>query len=643
MAKNIKKPFLLAGLIILLAGCQLFASPEPTPTPQPQPTPVPLKELTICLGYEPQSLYPYLANSQAARDVLQAIYDGPIDMLDSRATPVILEDLPSQAAGTASYASVDVQPGDEVINTAGYPVSLRAGVHVFPAGCFSSDCAVTWDGSTPLQLNQLSAVYRLKEGVSWSDGQPLTAADALFGFQVAADPATPVARQTLHQTFDYRRLDDHRVEWVGKPGLVTDAFEAYFWLPLPAHAWGAYSAGELLENDQANRSPLGWGAYEVVEWQPEEFIRLDRNPFYFRASEGLPFYDRVEYRFIRFQDRTQVQAELDSCDIITPSALEMLPAGEISGDMAGATHQLLIKPTTKLEVLALGIKPASYDDRYYPYGEDRPDMFGDARVRQAMAHCINRTEMTASIQNGLAQPADALLPQELAILQGADLARYDYDPPRGILLLEEAGWVDYDQNPETPRASIGTVMIPPGTPLAVSLLFSEAELRSGTAERIADDLNGCGFQVNLEMVPARELYLPAPQGLVFGRNFDLALMSWDLGYNLRCELFTTREIPTSANNWLGEITGGWNFMGYSNAEYDQACEQFVNAGLNFEVYKAAAQTMLELLSVDMPYIPLFHYSDPYLVSNDGCGLVMDSSAASALMNIESLGMGNTCP
>jgi peptide/nickel transport system substrate-binding protein len=75
---------LLSVLIGLfnLTGCNLMSLLNPQPTSIP-PTLIPSTEVTICLGYEPRSLYPYQASSQAAQEVLQAIYDGPIDILSS--------------------------------------------------------------------------------------------------------------------------------------------------------------------------------------------------------------------------------------------------------------------------------------------------------------------------------------------------------------------------------------------------------------------------------------------------------------------------------------------------------------------------------------------------------------------------------
>ena len=89
---------LLAVLIGLfsLSGCNLMRLLDPQPTAIPMtPTPLPATELTICLGYEPRSLYPYQASSQAAREVLKAIYDGPVDILSSgQVEPVILKKMP---------------------------------------------------------------------------------------------------------------------------------------------------------------------------------------------------------------------------------------------------------------------------------------------------------------------------------------------------------------------------------------------------------------------------------------------------------------------------------------------------------------------------------------------------------------------
>jgi len=227
----------LMGLFSL-SGCNLMRLLDPEPTVVPvTPTPIPITELTVCLGYEPRSLYPYQANSQAAQEVLQAIYDGPIDILGSgQINPVILEKMPEFSDSSAFFTPVSVSEGDGVINTYGDLVALKSGTRVFPSGCTSLTCAVAWDGTSELQINQLTATFELLAGLKWSDGQPLLASDSLYAFMVASDPATPINKWAIDQTDSYTVVNDTTVEWVGKPGLVTDAFEQYFWAPMPEHA-----------------------------------------------------------------------------------------------------------------------------------------------------------------------------------------------------------------------------------------------------------------------------------------------------------------------------------------------------------------------------------------------------------------------
>ncbi|HEX7620861.1 MAG TPA: hypothetical protein VF359_06645, partial [Anaerolineales bacterium] len=70
---------LIFGLSLLVACGRQTPSPTPTPEPTLTPTPVPLRQLTVCLGQEPANLYPPDNPSSAARSVLAAVYDGPID------------------------------------------------------------------------------------------------------------------------------------------------------------------------------------------------------------------------------------------------------------------------------------------------------------------------------------------------------------------------------------------------------------------------------------------------------------------------------------------------------------------------------------------------------------------------------------
>jgi len=631
---------LLAALvgIFSVSGCNLMKLLDPEPTATPViPTPIPVTELTICLGYEPRSLYPYQASSQAAQEVLQAIYDGPIDILSSGQTePVILEKMPEFSDNTAFFTPVSVSEGDQVINTQGDLVALKPGTRVFPGGCTSPTCAVAWDGTSDLQVNQLTATFELLGGLKWPDGQPLTASDSLYAFVVASDPATPINKRVIDQTDSYTVVSDTVVTWVGKPGLVTDAFEQYFWAPMPEHVWGGYSAAELLDVDEVNRSPLGWGAYVVDEWQPGTFIRLHKNPYYFHADEGLPLTDIITFEFLaNLEPDTILQVAEAECDIVSSTALDLQDIIYLTEHVQNSNFSLETIQPTEVEMLAIGITPSSYDDNYYPYGGDRPDIFGDARTRQAIAHCIDRDTINNKLLGGAVEIADSLLGAGHYLLDGVALTAYPYDPTLGISLLEQVGWRDLDLNPDTPIIASGVKNVPQWTVFEVSLLISESPLRGEIASEIATGLANCGIKVNISQLPASELYLPGPDGPIFGRQFDLALLSWQTGGSFDCGLFTISEIPTDANYWVGEKTGGANYYGFSNSTYDENCLISQQSGLDHTAGFQADQENLQLISQSLPFISIYHHLKAVLVKNEIEGfLEIDTNKDDPFTHIE---------
>lgn len=642
MTHKVSIAIIFSILIIFLSACNLVSLLQPTATMiPPTPTPLPPKELTICMAYEPQSLYPYGLTSQAARDVLQAIYDGPIDTINGQAQPVILETLPAFQDGSASLTPVSVQAGDTVVNIYGELVSLQAGTQVFPSGCSAPACALTWDGSAPLQLDQPSADFRLLPGLTWSDGQPLQASDSVYSFELAADADTPVSKARVNQTAEYSALDERTIHWVGKPGLVTDSLQEFFWMPLPQHAWGSYSAAQLLQVEESTRRPLGWGAYVLEEWQPGEYIRLKKNPSYFRAAEGLPKFDHVIFKFLPEADIKQISD--GTCNLVASEALDLEMNQSDSFDESISDYEMRINPSDEIEFIAFGITPASYDDYYYPYGVDRPDVFGDINVRKAIALCIDRQQLLRKYGGDWLQTSDTYLVPGHALLDGLILNPYSFDPEQAKSDLDQAGWKDLDQDPTTPRSmALSNSRVPIGTKFEITLLTTDSPMRSAISQAVADDLAQCGIAVSVEQKSLQEMYQPAPDGIVFGRNFDIAILSMQIGAEPVCELFNSTEIPNAVNYWLGSTTGGANFLGFVNNAYDEACNTARAAGMDEKVYYANQQNALRILNEELPIIPLFHHPDMLLANKKICLPDHFQSMQAVMMSIEQLDPDAVC-
>jgi peptide/nickel transport system substrate-binding protein len=635
------KLLLIVSLAIIVLGSACGKQTGTTPTNKTSTaieatltaTPIPQKTLVVCLGEEPQSLYLYKGTSRAMWSVLEAIYDGPIDTQDFQATPVILNELPTLENGGVTLQSISVVAGDQVANVAGDLVTLEKGVQVFPEGCTSLDCATEWDGKTELKLVQMSARFTIKPGITWSDGIALTADDSVYSFQVSSDPATNVSKNLINRTSSYRAVDAQTIEWSAVPGYLTFNPAAFFWIPLPKHLLGQKTAAELNSAAETNEKPIGWGPYMVDEWVTNDHIRLVKNPNYFRASEGLPKFDVLVFRFVPGMPETDLSPLANGeCDIMDTSVgLETQLQSLRELEIAGKT-KLYFGKGPEWELINFGIKPAGYDDGYNPW-VDRPDYFADIRVRQGFAACINRDKILKDPLYSQSEiPLSYLPPTHPYLVTG--LPKITYDPARGSQLLAEAGWVDSDGDPATPRKSSGIEGIADGTEFAITYNVTESALHKSVTDIVVNSLAECGVKVTPQYLSVENMYASGPDGVVFGRAFDLAELAWSAGRVPPCFLYASTEIPTAKNSWLGTKYGGVNITGYKNQSYDDACSRLLSAGLNKTAFDADNTVTQTLMAEELPVIPLFYHLKIMAARPDLCGLSLDVSARSPLNNIE---------
>jgi peptide/nickel transport system substrate-binding protein len=641
--------FVFLSLFLLLAACQgktpvptsqpVNPSPEPSATAQPAATetPVQSKTLVVCTQDEPQTLYIYGGSSRSMWSVLEAVYDGPYDTRSFSTQPVILEKIPSLADGDAVLTPRKLQAGDPVIDTDGNLVALKAGTKVLPSGCSSPECATTWDGSAALEVDQLVVKFKLKAGIQWSDGQSLKASDSVYSYNLASDPATPASKYLTDRTFTYKALDDLTVEWTGMPGFFEQRYGTFFWLPLPEHIDGTKSAQALLSDAAATRSPVGWGPYVVQEWVAGDHITLRKNDHYFRAGEGLPYYDTLVYRFSGDAADGNMNGLLaGECDVVDQNSqfLELYP-GLLEREKQNKL-KIYVGQGPEWEHLDFGIRPAAYDDGYDAASGDRPDLFGDVRVRQAFAYCIDRQAIIDQFLYNRSDLPDSFLPPSHPLFQKG-LTQYTYNPDEGNKLLDEAGWKDSDANPDTPRVAAGVNGVPDGTTLSVTYLTTEAGLRKQVAQAIAGKLKGCGVQAKVQLLTPGSLFSPGPDGQVFGRKFDLVAFSWEASARPNCMLYSSAQIPGAANQWIGA-----NISGFNSPEYDAACEKAYWARPIDSDYSQRNARIQEQYVHDLPSIPLYFYPKIAISRADLCGLEMDVTARSILWNIESIRYGQGC-
>jgi len=548
--------------------------------------------------------------------VLAGIYDGPIDARTYQFQPVILEKLPSLADGDAVLRTVHVQEGEKVMDVNGLVVDLLPGVTVFD----TDDQEVTFEGGV-VTMTQMVVTFALRADVTWADGQPLTADDSRYSYELAGEFESPTLRMLWDRTRSYDAVDERTIIWTGVPGYRDTFYFLNFYHPLPRHTWGGISIDQLLNAEVAHLKPLGWGPFVVEEWVEGERITLVRNPHYFRASEGLPYLDRVTFRFVPDLRQALDLLVAGECDLIAQDVLE---SGDLTPLLEAAdagTVQLVTSPSSEWEHLDFGIDPAEW--------VRRPDFFANARVRQALALCIDRERIAReSLPYGEAAVAHSYVIPEHPLYAGDRLHRWDYNLSGGQSLLDEMGWRDEDG--DGVREAHDVEGIASGTPFSVTLVTSsDHPAHERTARILAENLTACGVGLAVEYFPAEELFADGPDGPVFGRQFELALFSWMNGLDAPCGLYLSSESPRSENWWATS-----NNPGYVSTDYDVACRSALDALPGTEAYVSFHGEAQRIFSHDLPVLPL--YFVPKLVATrlGVSGVILDPSEYLEMWNIE---------
>ncbi len=597
---------------------------------------MPPRQLTVCLGQEPVSLYPVDNPSSAARSVLAAVYDGPIDTNSYGYQAVILQRLPSIENGDAQLFSKSFYIGDEVVDASGTPVTLAVGVKIRPAGCRSDACAIKYDGKSEIQMDQMQVTFSLLPGLTWSDGEPLTAEirSTLTRWLLTRPPPAPSIWWTAPSPM--RRRTRPPFSGGANPASLTQPISPISGHRSPNTLWSQIPVDQLTETDLSARTPLGWGPYVIQEWVAGDHITLTKNPHYFRAGEGLPKFDILTFRFVADPGTAISDLLAGTCDILDPS-IRLDGQAELLRSMAEQNQlQALFTTVPVMEELALGIRPASYDNGINA-GIDRVDYFGDVRVRQALALCLDRQQVVDSVLSGLSTVPNSYLPQEHP-LYNPNVTAYSFDVAAAGQLLDQAGWKDVDHDPSTPRQAWGVPGIPSGTPFEVNYVTTNAVQRQQVSTILTGSLAQCGIKVNVQYLDANTLYAPGPDGIIFGRNFDLVEFAMgSTGIEPPCDWYTSSQVPNAANSWVGT-----NVSGYSNPAFDTACLASQQSLPDDPSHAAAYAQAQSIFANDLPVIPLYWRVKTAAARADLCHFSLDPTAASSLWNIEAFDSGAGC-
>ena len=619
------------AVVVAISGCRAPASLDlpldfggtaaPTVSPTAPVLPPEPSLLVVCLDQEPTSLYLYASLTPEAQTILQAIYDGPMDILGYVYQPVILDAVPSLSNGQARLEPVTVSQGSVYFDPVSrLPARLVPGEPYTPSGCSGPDCVQPYQGGD-VSMDRWQVDFRLRPGVTWSDGEPVEAEDSVFSFELNAQAEPPASRDLVYRTASYEALDSETVRWTGIPGYFDPEIAAHFWSPLPRRVLTGIAAEDLTSAEASGVTPLGWGPYIIAGRSEGASILLERNPQYFRASEGLPIYDEVMFRFIGHDPETVIQQILTGeCDIVDESALSEEAWPVLLDQEAQGRIRVASVP---------GPRELRADFIIEPADPEAPAIFANVETRRALAGCIDRSGWVAERLGAHGVVPETYLPPNHPLAE-ADLPAVAYNPPAAETALEAVGWVDDDASAATPRVARGVDRVADGTPLSWTLGVASGGWDEDAARALVQDMAACGVEVELTAYPAAELFSPFPDGPAFGGKLGMVVWSWFGWVTPSCDLFASWEIPSAEN------PEGSNASRFSDAAYDQACRAVLYALSSEGMMAEAARETQSVIAEHLPALPLAVWPRAAAVGPGVCGLTADPSALSLLWDLESL-------
>ncbi|WP_062217806.1 ABC transporter substrate-binding protein [Streptomyces sp. NBRC 109706] len=300
--------------------------------------------------------------------------------------------------------------------------------------------------------------YTLREGVTFSDGEPFTAADVVFTYETILDEGTNNAAKGELDAIESVVADgDFGVEFTLEYPYAPFAERTV--LPIASAA----AAGDQDVNTGAyNTEPVGTGPYLLTDWSPGERISLTANPDYWG---GEPEVKRVTMAVIPDDDvrATRLRSgDLDAA-VLPPNLAEGF------ADEDGMTS----------------VNAESADFRAVTLPSDNP-VTGDRAIRQALDLAVNRELMVDSILLGAGHPAYNAIPT--ASPWFAEGTEREFDPEEAGRILDEAGWqLDGDTRVRDGERAAFTLWYPAGD-----------RLRQEHALAYASDAKDIGIDITVE-------------------------------------------------------------------------------------------------------------------------------------------------
>jgi peptide/nickel transport system substrate-binding protein len=215
-----------------------------------------------------------------------------------------------------------------------------------------------------------------------------------------------------------------------------------------------------------------------------------------------------------------------------------------------------------------------------------------------MTMCTDRESMVDNILYGRSEVIHTYVPSVHPLYPEDGLSEWPHDVAAANALLDEAGFTLGDDGLRRHPDS--------GEPFRITLgTTSGNEMRQQILQIFRENQRECGIDVELYFQPANEWFADGPEGVLFGRRYDLGEFAWLTGVQPACNLYSADEVPgppgpEHPNGW-----GGQNNTGWRHQEFTDICDLARSSLPGTAEYEENHKEAQRIFSEEVPIIPLF--------------------------------------
>ena len=419
------------------------------------------------------------------------------------------------------------------------------------------DLAESWKVSE----DGLTYTFNLVKNATWHDGKPFTSADVKFSLGEVLGKLHPRGAVVLKVVESIETPTPHSVvlklkypydplmKFLGNEGFII--------------AKHLYENTDILKNPY-NAQPVGTGPFVFKEWKRGSHLILERNPNYFK--KGKPYLDKIIVKIVPDGNSRMIAFEAKEIDYLYYVNLPTSEVSRFKGRAGFIVSDKGHEDGPSVMLMAFNLRKAP---------------FNNLKVRQAIAHAVDKQFIEDKADYGLGVPATGPIPSVTRWAYTGNVTRYDYDPKKAEQLLDEAGY---------PRKA-------DGARFKASIVADRgAFLYAKTAEILRDQLGKVGIQVELKLMDRSSM-------------IDATYIRWD--FDLQVHGLGTGPDPAIgvARTYVStnvKPVAFANCTGYANKEVDELFELAERAA---SVKKRAEHyhKVQQVLTRELPYVWISEY------------------------------------